>query len=135
MSVLSAANARAGTKRTRIASHVPTRFREPVTLLIVVSYALLNAVALVQALNFYHALAVGRQVAQQLALRHGRQLVALERHLHIAVEPVVQRLVAHGLHSAFGVVPGTVLRQGFVWLYLHAFPAWLFAALAWSYAY
>src|SRR5918912_2067388 len=48
---------------------------------------------------------------------------------------VVQRLVAHGLHSAFGVVPGTVLRQGFVWLYLHAFPAWLFAALAWSYAY
>jgi hypothetical protein len=105
-----------------------------VTLLIVVSYALLNAVALVQALNFYHALAVGSQVAQQLALRHGRQLVALERQLHIAVEPVVQRLVAHGLHSAFGVVPGAELRQGFVWLYLHAFPAWLFAALAWSYA-
>jgi hypothetical protein len=95
---------------------MPTRFREPVTLLIVVSYALLNAVALVQALNFYHALAVGRQVAQQLALRHGRQLVALERHLHIAIEPVVQRLVAHGLHSAFGVVPGAELRQGFVWL-------------------
>src|SRR5918912_2013502 len=48
---------------------------------------------------------------------------------------VVQRLVAHGLHSAFGVVPGAELRQGFVWLYLHAFPAWLFAALAWSYTY
>ena len=135
MSALAAPAARAGARRTLIASYVPARFRGPVTLLIAVSYALLNAVALVQALNFYHALAVGSQVAQQLALRHGRQLVALERHLHIAVEPVVQRLVAHGLHSAFGVVPGTVLRQGFVWLYLHAFPAWLFAALAWSYAY
>jgi hypothetical protein len=106
-----------------------------VTLLIAVSYALLNAVALVQALNFYHALAVGSHVAQQLALRHGRQLVALERHLQIDVESVVQRLVAHGLHSPLGVVPGAELRQGFVWLYLHAFPAWLFAALAWSYAY
>jgi hypothetical protein len=105
-----------------------------VTLLVAVSYALLNAVALVQALNLYHTLAVGSHVTQQLALRHGRQLVALERHLHIAVEPVVQRLVAHGLHSPFGVVPGAELRRSFVWLYLHAFPAWLFTALAWSYA-
>jgi PAP2 superfamily len=118
-----------------MASDAATRFRQPVILLIGVGCALLNAVALVQALNLYHALAVGSPVAQQLALGHGRHLFALERYLHIAVEPVVQGLVAHGLHTSLGVVSGAGLRQFFVWLYLHAFPAWLFAALAWSYVY
>src|SRR5437763_13310581 len=135
MSVLSATGARACTWRTLIASHAPTRFSRYVTLLIAVSFALFNAVVLVQALNLYHTLAVGGPMERGLALRPGRELFALERHLHTAVEPVVQRLVAQGLRTAFGVVPGAVLRDCFVWLYLHAFPAWLFAALGWSYVY
>ena len=84
MSALSATGVRAGRAgpgRTLIASDAATRFRQPVILLIGVGCALLNAVALVQALNLYHALAVGSPVAQQLALGHGRQLFALERKL------------------------------------------------------
>jgi hypothetical protein len=97
--------------------------------------ALCNAVVVVQALNLYHALAVEADVQRSVAMTHGAQLVALERHLHLALEPRVQQAVLRGLATPFGLVSGAHLHQFLAWLYLHAFPAWLFAALAWSYLY
>jgi hypothetical protein len=59
-----------------------------------------------------------------VAVRHAREVATLERHLHLFVEPAVQRVLAHlpGLHVVFDVgydachlgVTGGVL----VWLYL-----------------
>jgi hypothetical protein len=98
-----------------------------------VAIALLNAVVIVQALNLYHALAVDARVGRSVAMTHGAQLVDLEQRLHLAVEPLVQQAVARGITTPLGVLSGAQLHQFLVWLYLHAFPAWLFAALAWSY--
>jgi len=51
------------------------------------------------------------------------------------VEPLVQHRLAQGVRTPLNLLPGSLLRPGLVWLYLNAMPAWLFAALAWSYLY
>jgi hypothetical protein len=98
-----------------------------------VAIALLNAVVIVQALNLYHALAIDARVQRAVAMAHGAQLVVLEQRLHLAVEPLVQQVVTRGISTPLGSISGAQLHQFLVWLYLHAFPAWLFAALCWSY--
>jgi hypothetical protein len=112
-----------------------TPFSTAIAQLIVVGVALWNAVAIVQALNLYHTLALNVPLMQPLAVKHGLQILTLERHLHLAIEPAVQRLVLRGCRTPLGFVPGAALRSGLVWIYLSAFPAWLFAALTWSYVY
>jgi hypothetical protein len=98
-----------------------------------VAIAMLNAVVIVQALNLYHALAVDARVQRSVAMAHGTQLVALEQRLHLAIESLVQQAVTRGISTPLGSISGAQLHQFLVWLYLHAFPAWLFAALCWSY--
>jgi hypothetical protein len=114
---------------------VSTPFSRLVDLLIGVSVALFNAVLIVQAVNLYHAIAMGAPHAARVAMLHGRQIFALERRLHVAVEPVVQQMLSAGIRTPLGVLTGAVLRRFAVWIYLNALPAWLFAALAWSYLY
>jgi hypothetical protein len=104
-------------------------------MLIAVSVALLNAVMVVQAINLYHAIAIGAPLDKGIAMLHGQQIFALEQRLHIAVEPVVQPILSSGIRTPLGVLPGAVLRGCAVWIYLNALPAWLLAALAWSYLY
>ena len=103
--------------------------------LITVGFALSNAAIVVQALNLYHTLALRVHADDDLALAHGRAIFALEQRLHLAVEPAVQRTLASGMQTPAGVLAGTTLQHALVWVYLHAFPAWLLAALAWSYVY
>jgi hypothetical protein len=113
----------------------PTRFSLLVGMLIAVSLALLNAVMVVQSINLYHAIAMDAPLDRGIAMLHGQQIFALEQRLHIAVEPVVQQVLSSGIRTPLGVLPGAVLRHCAVWIYLNALPAWLFAALAWSYLY
>lgn len=123
------------TWRRLVAPASPTAFSRFVFVLAVAGFALFNAVLIVQALNLYHALALRVPLQEAVALQHGRSIFALEQSLHLGVEPAVQQAVAHGLPTPFGVLAGSALRNGLVWLYLHAFPAWLFAGLAWAYFY
>jgi hypothetical protein len=118
-----------------VAPAAPTRFSVLVALLLAVGVACVNAVAIVHALNLYHAVAIHVPLDRERAMVHGRQIVLLERRLHVGVEPLVQRHLAHGLWTPLGVLPGALLRRSLVWLYLHALPGWLFAALAWAYLY
>lgn len=113
----------------------PTRFSLLVAALLAAGLALLNAAAIVQAVNIYHAFAVGAPLDKARALRHGAGIFALEGHLHIAVEPGVQRLLSRDLRTPLGVLPAAAIRRLVVWVYLNALPAWLFAALAWVYLY
>ncbi len=83
----------------------------------------------------YHAFALDAPLDKLPALRRGEGIFALEQHLHLAVEPGVQRLLSRAIRSPLGVVPATALRHGVVWIYLNALPVWLFAALAWNYLY
>jgi PAP2 superfamily len=135
MSVLDVVGARARTWRDLMMPEVPTRFSRFVGVLIAVSVALLNAVMVVQAINLYHAIAIGTPLDKGIAMLHGQQIFALEQRLHIAVEPVVQPILSSGIWTPLGVLPGAVLRSCAVWIYLNALPAWLLAALAWSYLY
>jgi hypothetical protein len=135
MSVLYAVGARARTWRDLMMPESPTRFSLLVGMLIAVSVALFNAVMVVQAINLYHAIAMGAHLDKGIATLHGQQIFTLEQRLHIAVEPAVQRMLAAGLRTPLGVIPGAVLHKWAVWIYLNALPAWLFAALAWSYLY
>ena len=121
--------------RATITGETPTRFGLEGALTLSVAVALVNAIAIVQALNLYHALAVGAPAARGIALSHGRLIFDLEQRLHLAVEPRVQQAFAGGIGTPLGGLPGATLRRLLAWLYLHAFPAWLFAALAWSYVY
>src|SRR5579875_3412105 len=77
-------------RRELFAPATPTRFSVLAAVLLAVSLALCNAVALVQAVNLYHALAVGAPLRQALAIRHGQDIFALEQRLHLAVEPIIQ---------------------------------------------
>lgn len=135
MSIQPASAARLAGRRAVYRPSLYTRFGPLGVVVVAVAIALANAVALVQALNLYHTLALEAPVSARLALRHGGELFALERALHIAVEPAVQHLLARGLRTPLGLLSGAAIRHGLVWIYLHAFPAWLFAALAWSYVY
>jgi PAP2 superfamily len=135
MSVLDAVGARARTWRDLMMPESPTRFSLRVGMLIAVSVALLNAVMVVQAINLYHAIAMGAPLDKGIAMLHGQQVFALEQRLHIAVEPVLQPTLSSGIWTPLGVLPGAVLRSCAVWIYLNALPAWLLAALAWSYLY
>ena len=135
MSVLDVVGARARTWRDLMMPESPTRFSLRVGMLIAVSVALLNAVMVVQAINLYHAIAIGAPLDKGIAMLHGQQIFALEQRLHIAVEPVVQPILSSGIRTPLGVLPGAVLRDCAVWIYLNALPAWLLAALAWSYLY
>jgi hypothetical protein len=127
--------ARARTWRDLMMPESPTRFSLRVGILIAVSVALLNAVMVVQAINLYHAIAMGAPLDTGIAMLHGQQIFALEQRLHIAVEPVVQPILSSGIRTPLGVLPGAALRDCAVWIYLNALPAWLLAALAWSYLY
>jgi PAP2 superfamily len=135
LSVFYAVGARARTWRDLMMPESPTRFSLLVGMLIAVSVALLNAVMVVQAINLYHAIAMEAQADKGIAMLHGQQIFALEQRLHIAVEPVVQQILSVGIRTPLGVLPGAVLRGCAVWIYLNALPAWLLAALAWSYLY
>src|ERR671933_1617419 len=135
LSVFYAVGARARTWRDLMMPESPTRFSLRVGLLMAVSGALLNAVMVVQAINLYHAIAMGAPLDRGIAMLHGQQIFALEQRLHIAVEPIVQPILSSGIRTPLGVLPGAVLRDGAVWIYLNALPAWLMAALAWSYLY
>ena len=135
MSVLDAVGARARTWRDLMMPESPTRFSLRVGMLIAVSVALLNAVMVVQAINLYHAIAMGAPLDKGITMLHGQQVFALEQRLHIAVEPVLQPTLSSGIWTPLGVLPGAVLRSCAVWIYLNALPAWLLAALAWSYLY
>ncbi len=118
-----------------IAPASPTAFSRFVQVLLAIGFALFNAAIVVQALNLYHALALRVHADDEVALAHGRAIFALEQRLHFAVEPAVQHALAYGLQAPVGVLAGTMLRHALVWIYLHAFPAWLLAALAWAYIY
>src|ERR687885_386487 len=135
LSIFYAVGARARTWRNLMRPESPTRFSRFISVLIAVSVALLNAVMVVQAINLYHAIAIGAPLDKGIAMLHGQQIFALEQRLHIAVEPVVQPILSAGIRTPLGVLPGTVLRDCAVWIYLNALPAWLLAALAWSYLY
>src|SRR2546423_2187772 len=135
MSVFYAVGARTRTWRALMAPESPTRFSLLVAVVMAVSLALLNAVMVVQSINLYHAIAVGAHLDKGIATLHGQQIFRLEQRLHLAVEPVVQQMLATGIRTPLGMLPGAVLRNCAVWIYLNALPAWLFAALAWSYLY
>src|ERR687883_876081 len=135
LSIFYAVGARARTWRDLMRPESPTRFSLCVGMLIAMSVALLNAVMVVQAINLYHAIAMGAPLDKGIAMLHGQQIFALEQRLHIAVEPVVQPILSAGIRTPLGVLSGTVLRGCAVWIYLNALPAWLLAALAWSYLY
>lgn len=113
----------------------PTRFSLIVAIVVTLSLGLANAVAVVQALNLYHQLAVSAIASHAAAMRHGLLVVALEQRLHLAVEPDIQHHLAAGVTTPAGLLSGALLRHLAVWLYLHAHPSWLFAALVWSYLY
>ncbi len=113
----------------------PTRFSTLVALVFTAALAVANAAIIVHALTLYHAVAIQVPLNRALALAHGRAIVALEGRLHLGVEPLVQHRLARGVRTALGLLPGSLIRRGLVWLYLNAMPAWLFAALAWSYLY
>jgi hypothetical protein len=95
--------------------------------------ALFNAILIIQSLNLYHTVAVTIPLDRAVALGHARDLVGLERSLHLAIEPAVQRALAAGFSTPWGTLPGALLRSWAVWLYINAVPSWLFAALIWSY--
>jgi len=135
MSALSIIRTRAQTWRHLVAPPSPTRFSALVAIIATAAFALVNAVIIVRALNLYHVYAVRVPLNRELALAHGRQIVALEQRLHLAVEPLVQRRLTQGIWTPLGVLPGTMIRHGLVWLYLNAMPVWLFGALAWAYLY
>src|SRR5919204_1601847 len=135
LSIFSVVGARARTWRDLMTPESPTRFSLRVGMLIAVSVALLNAVMVVQAINLYHAIAIGAPLDKGIAMLHGQQIFALEQRLHIAVEPVVQPILSSGIRTPLGALPGAVLRGCAVWIYLNALPAWLLAALAWCYLY
>jgi hypothetical protein len=135
LSIFNVVAARARTWRDLMMPEAPTRFSLRLGMLIAVSVALLNAVMVVQAINLYHAIAVGAPLDKGIAMLHGQQIFALEQRLHIAVEPVVQPLLSSGIRTPLGVLPGAALRDCAVWIYLNALPAWLLAALVWSYLY
>lgn len=95
--------------------------------------ALFNAVLIVQSLNLYHAIVVDTPVNLAVALRHAHTVYAIERLLHLAIEPALQNGISHGIATPLGVLSGAMLRQWAVWLYINAVPSWLFAALTWCY--
>ncbi len=99
----------------------------------VMALALLNAIMVVQALNLYHTLALSAPHNAALAALHGRWLFSLEQHVHLDAEPALQRAAEAGLGLLGERIPGTTLRVWAAGLYLAAFPAWLFAGLAWTY--
>src|SRR5919197_847162 len=135
LSIFYAVGARTRTWRALMAPESPTRFSLLVAVLMAVSLALLNAVMVVQSINLYHAIAVGAHLDKGIATLHGQQIFRLEQRLHLAVEPVVQQMLSAGIRTPLGLLPGAVLRGCAVWIYLNALPAWLLAALAWSYLY
>ncbi len=135
MSARSIVRARTQTWRHLVAPPSPTRFSALVAILVTAAFALVNAGIIIHALNLYHAVAVRVPLNRELALAHGRQIVALEQRLRLAVEPLVQQRLTQGVWTPLGLLPGAMIRRGLVWLYLNAMPAWLFAALAWSYLY
>jgi hypothetical protein len=135
LSIRYVVGARARTWHDLMLPESPTRFSRFVGVLIAVGVALLNAVMVVQSINLYHAIAMSAPLDTGIATLHGQEIFALEQRLHLGVEPVVQRIVASGIPTPLGVLPGAVLHGCAVWIYLNALPAWLFAGLAWSYLY
>jgi len=95
--------------------------------------ALFNAILIIQSLNLYHTVAVTIPLNRSLAMGHARDLAGLERNLHLAIEPSVQRALARGISTPWGLLPGSLLSFWAVWLYINAVPSWLFAALIWGY--
>lgn len=134
MSFVHALNARLLLWRGLDTNASPT-FTVTRNILIMATVALLNAVAIVQAVNLYHTFAINAPLNRPLAVRHGWRIVALEQRLHIGIESLVQRSLAGGLHTPLGVLPGALIQAVLVWIYLNALPAWLFAALAWTFLY
>jgi len=130
-----AIRARTHSWRALIMPASPTFFSLLVASLLAVGLALFNAAVIVQALNLYHAFAVEGPLDKAIAMRHGAAIFALEKRLHLAVEPRVQQFVSLPLRTPFGTVPVALARHGVVWIYLNALPAWLFAGLAWAYLY
>jgi hypothetical protein len=95
--------------------------------------ALFNALVIVEGINLSHDFSSLAAASGRLAMVHGHWLFSLEQRLHVAVEPALQRRVLEGIPTPLGLLSGTLLRRWTIWIYTHAFPCWLFAALAWSY--
>jgi len=135
MNVSFAVRERAQTWRALVTPASPTGFSLLVAVLVTVGLALFNAALIVQTINLYHAFAIDAPLDKLPALRRGAGVFALEQHLHLAIEPGVQRLLSQGIRTSLGLVPAAALRRAVVWIYLNALPVWLFAALAWNYLY
>src|SRR5919204_6160322 len=103
LSIFYAVGVRARTWRNLMRPESPTRFSLCVGMLIAMSVALLNAVMVVQSINLYHAIAMGAPFDKGIAMLHGRQIFALERYLHVAVEPIVQQILSTGIRTPLGV--------------------------------
>jgi hypothetical protein len=88
---------------------------------------------IVESINLSHGFARFVAGNRQLAMMHGEAIFHLEQALRIAIEPRVQQSVLGGLPTPLGTLAGATLRQWTVWIYVHAFPSWLLAGLAWSY--
>ncbi len=135
MNAPSFVRARLDSWRALVAPASPTLYSALVAALFAVALALLNGVLIVQAVNLYHAFAIGAPLDRAVAMRHGADIFTLERHLRLAVEPRVQHFLSQPIHTPFGALPAAPLHRAVVWIYLNALPAWLFAALTWSYLY
>jgi hypothetical protein len=108
-------------------------FQWLVALAIAGALAIFNAVLLIKTMDLSSALSVFVPGTRNLAMLHGESVFDLEERLHIAIEPALQQRVLQGLQTPLGTLSGATLHAWAVWVYTHAFPTWLFAALIWSY--